>query len=1376
MKKTLFSLLFLIGLLGYGQVVPPTGPDFKAIQSPIFKYNIPDASVWLNMGATYGWKNLSFSPLSNILNWNGTAYTHYTAKKLTDPGYAYFYNSIENPSYVFNKLKLDGQLFATQFTSIYDTQSIDVSGNAGLTIINKNMFIGGIYYDFVNQANWIGSRYNTILVQTPSVSYEGFIGRDLNNSSQFIIKSFRAESGGTTLAPITISASNILIANGVANKWLTLDANKNIAYNDLPIASTGTVTNIVTGLGLAGGPITSTGTISVDTANVSVLTRQRAANEYQTKGNFLPRDGSLPMTGTLSGIDLNLSGGIVSAGPVNRFGSSFTHYTYFGDNNSGRIRGSGEGYLSLESNPLGTGDKNIYLYSSDNLIMAGSSLVYSGGFASFESDGYFGGKLMVTGIGKFGGLKVTGDIQVMDGEGFEVWYNPITKTTYQSAFDRGVTNTYHPMIFTASKFDFATGDSEFGNNIIVNGDATFKGITGLNKFQFHENYESGNCGFDLYDRAGVQTFYHNANNGNTYTKGSLFANSTNINSSSFTGSVSGTAILQATATAGTPTLLLPTTSGTLALVSQLGSSGVSNITSGLGLMGGPITSTGTLSLDTASVSVISRQRATNTYQRKLAFPGPDYMFLTGANTWRNKNTFDSDEYVIMDGGLLMNGLASKITLNNPATSTTYNEIVVRNLADGTLQVAPKTSFVGATGPTGSTGATGPAGSAGANGTNGTSVILKGSAATVGALPGGAVSGDLWVVLADGNGYVSNGAGGWSNVGAIRGPAGATGTTGSQGSQGIQGITGTTGTTGPQGIPGTTGATGLTGFTGSQGGQGIQGLTGTTGSTGPIGTTGATGSQGTQGVQGPAGATGSAGLTTSVNGVTQIGGAITINKTHLNMAYVDNTADASKSVAYAAVAGRAYPKSSTGADLNFIWSGIGGQPTWLFGGETPGVINVYNPSNFSVAYAANSGLFGGNDVGSFMRYLGVAKSGINADLLSTGFYINTTGNGTGNTNFAHGYGTIATFDAGYFKSQMSFDHGGELQIRAYNATAYNPWRKVWDSSNLNRSDVPFAASTGTFAGSVTALSGIFTGTGMSEGKTVGTNANAALSMLSTNGLYGLYGGVSSDGHVWLQVGRQDGLTDIYPLNIQSLGGATNFGGSVSAVAGGFTGKLNGLTSTTGTDGWWRSVGNCGWFNQTYAVGIYADKLGEVRTYNGASFYSEGSVTAATTGIFGGLRINGNAQVANGVGSELYYNPANSATYMLAYDRGVTNTYHPLEFGASSYNFAIGNASFAGNIVAGGTMTAPNFILSSDKRLKRNIKTLTNIAKPIWVNFEMKNDTTHRQRSGVIAQELEKTNPEFVYTDEKGIKSVAYIDLLITKIAELESRIKALENEK
>jgi len=103
----------------------------------------------------------------------------------------------------------------------------------------------------------------------------------------------------------------------------------------------------------------------------------------------------------------------------------------------------------------------------------------------------------------------------------------------------------------------------------------------------------------------------------------------------------------------------------------------------------------------------------------------------------------------------------------------------------------------------------------------------------------------------------------------------------------------------------------------------------------------------------------------------------------------------------------------------------------------------------------------------------------------------------------------------------------------------------------------------------------------------------------------------------------------------------------------------------------------------------------------------------------------------------------------------------------------NFRVQGTGIFNSTVTATNFILSSDKILKENIKDIDHKHIDVnWKNFELKTELGVK-RSGVIAQELEKNHPEFVRTDEEGLKSVAYIDLLIAKIAELEHRIKQLE---
>ena len=98
---------------------------------------------------------------------------------------------------------------------------------------------------------------------------------------------------------------------------------------------------------------------------------------------------------------------------------------------------------------------------------------------------------------------------------------------------------------------------------------------------------------------------------------------------------------------------------------------------------------------------------------------------------------------------------------------------------------------------------------------------------------------------------------------------------------------------------------------------------------------------------------------------------------------------------------------------------------------------------------------------------------------------------------------------------------------------------------------------------------------------------------------------------------------------------------------------------------------------------------------------------------------------------------------------------------------------GGAVTTTTMTATDFILSSDRRLKKDIKELEVKHIPIkFRTFLMAGQST--RQVGVIADELQKTNPEFVINEkENGFLAVKYTSLLMAKIAELEQRIKELE---
>lgn len=110
--------------------------------------------------------------------------------------------------------------------------------------------------------------------------------------------------------------------------------------------------------------------------------------------------------------------------------------------------------------------------------------------------------------------------------------------------------------------------------------------------------------------------------------------------------------------------------------------------------------------------------------------------------------------------------------------------------------------------------------------------------------------------------------------------------------------------------------------------------------------------------------------------------------------------------------------------------------------------------------------------------------------------------------------------------------------------------------------------------------------------------------------------------------------------------------------------------------------------------------------------------------------------------------------------------------------LSGSAFTGAVTNTSTFTAADFILNSDRRLKKDIKPLKNIDwanKIDFVSYRMKADTAQQLRYGVIAQEVEKYAPELVHTDEKGIKSVSYIDLLIVKNQQLQNQINFLKYE-
>jgi hypothetical protein len=163
---------------------------------------------------------------------------------------------------------------------------------------------------------------------------------------------------------------------------------------------------------------------------------------------------------------------------------------------------------------------------------------------------------------------------------------------------------------------------------------------------------------------------------------------------------------------------------------------------------------------------------------------------------------------------------------------------------------------------------------------------------------------------------------------------------------------------------------------------------------------------------------------------------------------------------------------------------------------------------------------------------------------------------------------------------------------------------------------------------------------------------------------------------------------------------------------------------------------------------------------------GNVGIGVTGPTEKLQVAGNVAVYG----EIKGYVGSSSNQYLSILQGSSQTFISTGTTGETVYFGIGPVTNVTNISVAGTATATNFILSSDKTLKDKIKDIkTEHVDVNWKNFELISEPGVK-RSGVIAQELEVKHPEFVRTDKDGLKSVAYIDLLITKIAELEARLE------
>jgi hypothetical protein len=189
--------------------------------------------------------------------------------------------------------------------------------------------------------------------------------------------------------------------------------------------------------------------------------------------------------------------------------------------------------------------------------------------------------------------------------------------------------------------------------------------------------------------------------------------------------------------------------------------------------------------------------------------------------------------------------------------------------------------------------------------------------------------------------------------------------------------------------------------------------------------------------------------------------------------------------------------------------------------------------------------------------------------------------------------------------------------------------------------------------------------------------------------------------------------------------TGIGANAYATSVGTAG--NAYTQTVGT------AGN----NYTITVGAsangWANTISATRA-DSANNWANTKLSNSTTTLAGTLTITGDSLISGNVGI------------------GITSP--------TSNLHVIGEANITSNLVVGGSVTAIDFNSVSDATLKENIDSITNshqiLSQINPVSFKWKSNGA--KSYGILAQEVEQILPEIVTTNESGVKSVSYIQLI------------------
>jgi hypothetical protein len=184
--------------------------------------------------------------------------------------------------------------------------------------------------------------------------------------------------------------------------------------------------------------------------------------------------------------------------------------------------------------------------------------------------------------------------------------------------------------------------------------------------------------------------------------------------------------------------------------------------------------------------------------------------------------------------------------------------------------------------------------------------------------------------------------------------------------------------------------------------------------------------------------------------------------------------------------------------------------------------------------------------------------------------------------------------------------------------------------------------------------------------------------------------------------------------------------------------------------------------------------------GALKVPSGNTTQRPTPATGQIRYNTQEETFEGYDGTEWGAIGGGGSFSVTDDTSTDSTYYPVFVDSTTgeptqTNVSSGKLNFNPST---GNFSATQFTSLSDASKKTNIRPIENsieLTKQLQgVRFDWVDN--HRPSMGLIAQEVEKVIPELVETNEEGIKTLNYsnmIGLLIETVKEQQVRIEELE---